>query len=130
MNWFQRIMVGRYGVDQLSKAMLILTFLLLILSLFAEASIINTFAIVVLALTYMRILSRNINKRYEENMKFLQLWNPIRIKIIKFFNRLKEHKLYRFYKCSQCGQQLRVPKGKGKIKITCPKCKNEIIKRT
>lgn len=130
MNWLQRMMIGRYGVDKLSKAMLVLTFILLIISSFTESIIINTFAIIILALTYMRIFSRNINKRYQENMKFLQWWSPIEVKINRMFIRLKEQKTYRFFKCTQCGQQLRVPKGKGKIKITCPRCQNSTVKKT
>ncbi len=130
MNWFQRMMIGRYGLDQLSKAMLILTFILLIISLITGLDIINALAVIVLALAYIRILSRDTNKRHQENMKFLQWLNPISIKVNRNLNRLKEHKTYRFYKCTECGQQLRVPKGKGKVKITCPKCKNSIIKRT
>lgn len=130
MNWLQRMMIGRYGVDQLSKAMLVMTIILLIISSITGSDIINALGILVLVLTYMRILSRNINKRYQENVKFLQWLSPIRVKFNRFFIRLKEHKTYRFFKCTQCNQQLRVPKGKGKIRITCPKCKNSIIKRT
>ncbi len=122
--------MGRYGIDQLSKVMLGLTFLLLIISSFIDSYIINTFAVIILALTYMRILSRNISKRHQENMRFLQWWSPISLKIRKTFNHLKELKDYRFYKCTQCRQQLRVPKGKGRIRIICPKCKGTIIKRT
>lgn len=130
MNWLQRFMIGRYGIDQLSKAMLILTFILLMISTFTRSSIINFIAVIILALTYARILSRNVNKRYQENMKFLQWWNPISLKINRYFKHLNERKTYRFYKCSNCGQRLRVPKGKGKIRIICPKCQNTIIKRT
>lgn len=130
MNWLQRMMKGRYGVDQLSKAMLILTLVLLIISSFTGLDIINALGVLVLALTYMRILSRNINKRHQENLRFLQWIKPIRVKYNKFFIRLKEHRTHRFLKCTQCNQQLRVPKGKGKIRITCPKCKSTIIKRT
>ncbi|MCR4675383.1 MAG: hypothetical protein K5675_10245 [Lachnospiraceae bacterium] len=42
----------------------------------------------------------------------------------------EQKKIYKFYTCSSCGQKVRVPKGKGKIEITCPKCKNTFIKRT
>jgi len=130
MNWLQRFMIGRYGVDQLSKAMLILTFILLIISTFTKSSVINAIAVVILALTYARILSRDINKRYQENVKFLQWWSPISLKINRYLKHLKERKTHRFFKCENCGQRLRVPKGKGKIRITCPKCQNTIIKRT
>lgn len=130
MNWLRRVMQGRYGVDQLSNAMILLAFILMIINLFLDFVIINIVITAVLALCYIRIFSRNIPKRYQENVKFLSWWRPIKIKIIRFINRIKQYKNYRFYKCSKCGQQLRVPKGKGKIKITCPKCKNVIIKRT
>jgi peptidoglycan/LPS O-acetylase OafA/YrhL len=71
-----------------------------------------------LFIAIFRSLSRNIYKRYEENRKFLV-----------FFQKLKD-KDHRYYNCPRCRQQVRVPKGKGKISITCPKCREKFIKTT
>ena len=77
-----------------------------------------------------RIFSRNIQARYRENEKYLQ----IKGKATNFFAVKKSHfaqrKNYRFYRCPKCGQQVRVPKGKGHIRITCPKCRAEFDKTT
>ncbi|MDD2481309.1 MAG: zinc ribbon domain-containing protein [Lutispora sp.] len=130
MNWFRKMMVGRYGMDQLSNAMLILSILLLAISSFTRLSVINALAMIILIPCYARIFSRNINKRREENMKFLQWWYPKNMKLTQFLNRVKAYKTYRYYKCPQCGQRLRAPKGKGRIRVTCLKCHKEFIKKS
>ena len=130
MNWLKKQMIGRYGVDQLSNALLILSFILLIGSIIADIKVINSIAMGILLISYIRIFSRNINKRYQENLKFLNWWNPIKFKLLGFVNRTKQLKTHRFYKCPQCNQELRVPKGKGKINVSCPKCHNKFEKRT
>lgn len=130
MNWFRKMMIGRYGMDQLSNAMFILSIVILVISSLTGSSIINMLGIIVLILCYARIFSKNINKRRAENMRFLQWWNPICVKLNQSANRVKGYKTYRYYKCPKCGQRLRVPKGKGRIRINCPKCHNEFVKNT
>ncbi|SHI75902.1 hypothetical protein [Lutispora thermophila] len=130
MDWFRRMMAGRYGVDQLSNAMILLSIVLLIISSLIGSSIINMLAMIMLILSYGRVFSKNINKRREENMRFLRWWSPISIKLMQYINRIKGYRTYRYFKCSGCGQTLRVPRGKGRVHITCPKCKNEFTKNT
>ncbi|HCJ56199.1 zinc ribbon domain-containing protein [Lutispora sp.] len=130
MNWFKKLMIGRYGMDQLSNAMLMLSIVFLVVNSLIGSGIFNIFAMIILILCYARMFSKNINKRREENMKFLQWWNPIKLKLIQFVNRARGGKSYRYFKCTQCGQRLRVPRGKGKIRIICPKCRNEFTKNT
>lgn len=130
MNWFKKMMMGRYGMDQLSNAMFILSIVILVISSITGYGIINALGMVVLVLCYARIFSKNINKRREENMRFLQWWSPLSTKLRQYVNRVKGYKTYRYYKCPKCGQELRVPKGKGRLIITCPKCHNEFSKTT
>lgn len=129
-EWLQRFMIGRYGVDQLNRFLLGTTLVSMILSMFFRSTILNTLAMLLLIVCYVRMLSRNIRKRYDENMKYLQYRN----KIVAFVNRkkanFKQRKTHRIYKCPTCGQKIRVPKGKGRICITCPKCKTEFIKNS
>lgn len=137
MNFLRRFMYGRYGVDQLSIALLILGVLLSFISTATNIYFINLLSIVIIALTYFRILSRNTYKRALENQKFLSFWNPIKVKtwlpLKKYFTTFtkgvkdKEHK---YFLCPSCRQTLRVPKGQGKITVTCPKCKNQFSKRS
>src|SRR5699024_12340732 len=129
-NWFRKFMAGRYGVDQLSIATLILSIVLAIVFMFFPYKIIRYIYLGILIITYFRIFSRDTNKRYRENLKFLNFWVPIRRKFNSKVNQFKSRKTHRFFKCSFCDQKIRVPKGKGKIKITCPNCKNTMIRKS
>ena len=130
MNWLRKLMIGRYGVDELSMLILVVSIVFSILSRFIDNGIIPIIFTVTAVLAYFRIFSKNITKRYEENNKFLKTWNPIKNKFNKKIKRLKNTKDYRHFKCPNCSQTLRVPRGKGKVAVTCPKCKTGIIKKT
>ena len=123
-------MAGRYGADDLSKFMLGSGVALMILTLFLRIPILNTLVVVILALVYVRMFSRNIQKRYDENQKYLSL----KQRFLGFFKadpaKAQENKMYHIYRCPNCKQKIRVPRGKGKIVITCPKCKHEFQKKS
>ena len=124
-------MAGRYGADQLSIALLLFWLFLSIMTRFIKYNQIIIVVNIALAFfIYYRIFSRNITKRYQENIKFLKYWNPIKNKLKNTIKHIKGARYYRYYKCSNCKQVLRVPKGKGKISITCPKCKLTMIKKS
>lgn len=129
-EWLQRFMMGRYGVDQLNRFLLGLTVVSMIFSMLLRSNLLNTFAVLLLVFCYIRMLSRNIRKRYDENMKYMQYRN----KVVGFFMRQKSYmqqrKTHHIYKCPTCRQKIRVPKGKGKICITCPACRTEFIKNS
>lgn len=125
-----QFMQGRYGADQFSKFLIYLSLILLIITLFCRNNFIYYIAVIVLFYSYFRMLSRNISKRYAENQKYLSL----RYKVVGKFNwiklRIKDSKTHRIFKCPSCSQKIRVPKGKGRISIKCPKCRIEFIKKT
>lgn len=131
---FMRFMAGRYGGDQFSRFLSIVTLVLLVVSMFLGRTVVYVPVMAVawalLFYSLFRIFSRNIQARYRENEKYLQ----IKGKTTNFFAVKKSHftqrKYYRFYRCPKCGQQVRVPKGKGHIRITCPKCRAEFDKTT
>ena len=133
-KWLAKVMVGRYGVDQLTNAMLVLSMVLLVVALFFGNSIVNTIlwtlAVLLLVAGYYRIFSKKTSQRYQENQKYLRLLNRITGRFRSMKERLKQRKTHRFFKCPQCGATVRVPKGKGKIKITCPKCKTAFVRNT
>lgn len=136
-NRFRRFMEGRYGSDNLSRFMLIIAVVLLItnwiLGKFVQiaivSSILSTVTLVLLILNLVRMMSRNYQARYAENQRFLR----VKASITGFFKgqrtgaRDKNHKIF---KCPACGQKLRVPKGRGRIAITCSKCKTQFVKKT
>jgi uncharacterized C2H2 Zn-finger protein len=119
---FRRTMVGRYGMDDLSKALVGVSMVFLILSLFFRGGLFFILAVVTLVFNYYRMFSRNFAARSAENAKYLELTGGIRKKVRIGRKRIEGRKEYRFFKCPGCGQEVRVPKGKGHIMITCPKC--------
>ena len=116
-------MYGRYGGDQLSMALLVLSVVLN----FIPNIVARILAIVIVVLVFFRMFSKKPDKRRKENAVFLKFWTPLYTKVKRVFTkgarRAKQSKQYKFFKCPNCKQELRVPKGKGKIKITCPSCK-------
>ena len=133
--WLQNFMTGRYGADQLNRFMLWVSLGLMLLQLLfgRRIRLLSYFyplALILLILCYFRMFSRNYQKRAEENQKFLELKG----KAATFLKREKEYfeqrKTHHIYKCPSCKQKIRVPKGKGKICITCPKCHTEFIKKS
>ena len=125
MEWLKKKMVGRYGVDQLSMALLSLGLILMIVTLPFKWLLIRLLSILPIILCYYRIFSKKIYKRQQENFKFIRFYTPIVKKIKLIQKRFKERKTHRYFKCPTCKQMLRVPKGKGNISVTCPKCKND-----
>lgn len=130
MNWLKKFMIGRYGPDQLSVALLVLSLLLSIIFIFFPASVLRYIIYVPFIVFLFRVLSKNASRRREENVKFLKLWTPVASWFSQKQYRLKDSKNHKYYKCPRCKQTVRVPKGKGKIKITCPKCNSDFIKKT
>lgn len=129
-NFFQRLMYGRYGTDTLNNTMLVLCIVLMILSRVFRQGWLNILSIAVLVICYLRLFSRNINARYQENQKFLTAVQPVRKWFGGVKQRFRDRKTHRYYVCPNCGMTLRVPRGKGKINITCPKCRAQFIKKT
>jgi hypothetical protein len=125
----ERFMMGRYGMDQLSRFLGFVTIVLLIVSIFT-VRFFYLVALVVLVIDYYRVFSRNISKRSAENEKFLEITAKMRHKFSLFRLHARQSKTYHFYRCPQCRQKVRVPKGKGRICITCPKCRNEFVKKS
>ncbi|MCK5130063.1 MAG: hypothetical protein KAQ68_09430 [Clostridiales bacterium] len=132
---FKRIFANRYGIDQLS-------IFLMILSIgFAFSRYLWFIGIGIVAYALFRAYSKNFSRRQMElqkyynfmiklNMTFKRIFGPITTKIKGFINKSKQRKHYKYIKCRYCSKQLRLPKNKGKIKVTCPECKNEFITKT
>ena len=124
----RNFMIGRYGIDSFSKFLMGIALVLCILDIFVNSVFINSWFIVIIVYVYYRMFSKNYNKRYQENLKFLQIKN----KVVSKFNSqkwlIKQRKTHHIYKCPTCNQKIRIPKGKGRICITCPKCKTEFTK--
>nr|WP_317379180.1 hypothetical protein [uncultured Faecalimonas sp.] len=127
---FRNFMIGRYGVDSLSKFLLGTAVVLLFLAMGFRNNFCNTLACLLVFLCYFRMFSRNCQKRAEENQKFLELRGKASAFLEREKGYLEQRKTHHIYKCPSCRQKIRVPKGKGKICITCPKCHTEFIKNS
>ncbi len=132
-NWLTRFMMGRYGADQLAQFLMVLCIVLLLVSLFVgpiAGPVLNLLALLIIVLSIYRMFSRNTAKRYRENAAYLR----VRGRVVGWFagrkQRFAQRKQYRFFKCKQCGTTLRVPRGKGELVVTCPKCKNRFDAKT
>lgn len=128
-----RFMQGRYGAygpDSLNRVLLIGALAAMVLSIFTGWDILYLVALAALVYSYFRLFSKNYTKRYAENQLFLKSTEGIR----QFFNTqkrmMRQRKTHHIYKCPNCKQKIRIPKGKGKIAVKCPKCSTEFIKQS
>jgi hypothetical protein len=121
-QWLRRFMMGRYGTDKLSMTILTAGVIVSVVSIFMPFPLIKlaltTAAYVLMFWAVFRCFSRNTYKRYQENRKYL-MW----------LDRVKDRQ-HKYFSCPRCRQPVRVPRGKGKIAIKCPKCGEKFIKKT
>ena len=127
---FARFMYGRYGMDQLSRNLSLICLVLLVITMFSRSNVLYAIALAGIIYTYFRVFSRNISKRSEENENYLSFHYKVVVNINRFKYIIKDNKTHKIFKCPSCSQKIRVPRGKGRISIKCPKCRIEFIKKT
>ena len=133
---FARFMYGRYamyGQDGFNKFLWVMWLVLLLVSAFMSRKASTPFVLLAdacIIYSLFRMLSKNIEARRKEN----NMYNYYKSKVMGFFaikkNEYNQKEKYRFFTCSKCKQRVRVPKGRGKIEITCPKCGNKFVKKS
>ena len=127
---FYRFMAGRYGMDQLNRFLSTVTLILVVVNLFTKNLIVWMAALVLLVICYVRMLSRKLEKRRQENGRYLQIKYKLTSGFQNWRDRQKQRKDYCFFRCPSCKAMLRVPRGKGRIRVTCRKCGNAFERRT
>jgi hypothetical protein len=130
---FAKFMYGRYGLDELSKFLSTVSLVVLVVSILmtqTTKTIVFLIAIALLIYSYFRIFSKNYEKRRAENARFLKFRQPITDKLRLRRDMWKQRKEFKFFKCPSCKAVLRVPKGKGKIRVVCKKCGTAFEKKT
>lgn len=155
LNWLRNFMYGRYGLDQLSGGLFVLYLIIWLVERIFGLWWLGFLTAAVILLLLLRALSRNIEARRRENEWFLRVWSPV---VAWWKNRAiraqgleqkhtqkgswkktrrqpnkaqaEEAAKYRLFTCELCGQTLRVPRGKGKVRVHCPKCGNEFVETT
>lgn len=126
-------MAGRYGADQFGRFLSGAALVLLIINLFVRGvvgQILYFLVLAVLVYNIFRMFSKNTAARYKENVAYLKVKNRVVGWYANLRRRIRESKTHRFYKCPTCKTTVRVPKGKGKIRITCPKCGASFVRKS
>lgn len=127
---FQRFMYGRHGQDEFARFLITAAVACAVLNIFVKNTIIYWLAWILIVYAYFRILSKNHQARYAENQKYLQLTYKFRYWFDQQKKLAGERKYHHIYSCPKCRQKIRIPKGKGKIMVRCPKCQHEFQKRS
>lgn len=129
-----KFMQGRYGVDSFSRFLLAVGLAAVLLSSFFRGRYVGTVCYllgwIAIIYCYFRMFSRNVTKRYAENQTYLTKIYKIRTFFTRQKNLWKQRRIYHIYKCPNCRQKIRIPRGKGKIEIRCPKCSTTFIKKS
>ena len=120
-NKLRQFMIGRCGADQLSLATMWTSILLWLLYALTGWMVLYILSAVLIFLTLFRMFSRRLDKRRAENARFLAAVRPVQRKVSAAVVRLKD-KEHRYFRCPNCKQQMRVPRGKGRIRVTCRGC--------
>ena len=126
----RQFMIGRYGTDGLNQFLSIASLVLLLIAIISRVNLFPYLGAALLIFCYYRTFSRNISKRTEENYKFYTLKDRVDNKFKGWKEQWANRKVYHYYRCPQCRQKLRVPRGRGRIQISCPRCGTQFIKKS
>ena len=126
----QQFMIGRYGNDEFSLFLSIAGLILGLLANFKYLGFLYFIGTALIFFSLFRSLSKNYNARRKE-LNWYLLWSAKPKAELKIFvNKIRDRKTHRYFKCKNCKTVMRVPVGRGKIEITCPKCRAKVIKKT
>lgn len=124
LRWkIRKFMQGRNGVDELNRILIYVVLSIYVLSVIFKSTILYYISFVFMLYLFYRMFSKNLYVRREENRKVVTWLETTRIK-------MEQRKDYKIFKCKGCGRNIRVPRGKGKIEVTCPMCGKKTIHRT
>lgn len=130
---FIRFMQGRYGAygtDSMNRFLLGGAVAVMVVSVFTGWDFLYWIAMAALVYAYFRIFSKNYAKRYAENQAFLKHTSKIRMFWASQKGMARQRKTHHIYKCPNCRQKIRIPRGKGKIAVRCPKCSTEFVRKS
>jgi len=126
---FRRFMTGRHGADQLGQALIIAGLVLVILNMFIGSSILFLLWLALYSYALFRMFSRNNEKRWAENQKYVEWSQKCRTSVRQATVRLKNSKEYKYFRCPKCKSWLKLPRKVGEVTITCGKCGNAFKKK-
>ena len=130
-------MQGRCGADQFNRFLSGLALVLIILQIVLRRRIFYWLTLIVLIYLYFRMFSRNLGKRYQENMKYMEyaakaktFFGDVKYRITHAKELHERNRGFHIYSCPRCRQKIRIPKGKGNIMVRCPRCSFEFHKKS
>lgn len=119
-----QFMIGRNGFDAFCRGLLVIAMVLIFADIIIPGRILRSIGMILILYAYFRAFSRNIDRRHAENAWYVScIETPFR----SYMSR--DHKHYRYFKCPSCGQVLRAPKGRGRIRVTCSRCHSVFEKK-
>lgn len=121
-------MYGRYKGDEFNRFLFVLYFVIWLVSTITNLGFLQFINMPILVYVIFRAFSKNISARQKELNCYLKIKNKTKSEIALKKQKYQNRKTHLYFKCKKCKANLRVPKGKGKIEVTCPKCKEKIIK--
>ena len=128
-NALRRFMYGRYGSDKLNGFLMAAYLILLVLHMLTRQPLLYYVSFALMLWTLFRTLSRNYAARSRENAAFLRLTTPV-LRWLRLQRTILRDQEHRYFKCPGCSQQLRVPRGKGSIQVSCRSCGCKFNKKT
>lgn len=136
-NFFNRIrwslvqgLQGRNGPDSMGYVFVGAAIILIILDFFLGSGIASTLAMLCVFYAMFRQLSTNVVKRRQENEAFMAATKKPRQFAQLTYKRIKNRKTTKYFVCEECGTAFSLPKGKGKLRATCPHCHKQSIRNT
>jgi len=136
MNFLSRLaekmqiwMNGRNGADQLGIASLLTGLVLSLVGSFTRLGLVSFLGFGLYIWTLFRMFSRNLEGRRKENRKYIELTGNASLKAQQFVRRQKNRKEYKYFRCPQCKQLLRLKRGCGEKQITCAKCGHQFTEK-
>lgn len=130
LKWFGKVMRGRYGADNLSRFLSMFALVFLAIGFLSQIKWFFIPGALLILIYYFRFFSKNHEARKKENVRYLSMEFWVTDRWRKFRKRQVEKQNYKFFKCPGCKQTVRVPKGHGKVEVSCPKCGKRFIKKT
>jgi NADH pyrophosphatase NudC (nudix superfamily) len=126
----ERFMRGRYGQDELNRFLSVSALILCGISLITRHLVLSSLSMILVIVCLFRSFSRNTGARFREAESYFKLKSAMLRFLGNTMERLRQYRTHRIFTCPSCGQRCRVPKGKGRIRITCKRCGARFIKRT
>lgn len=130
------VMSKRCGLDELNNFIMLIGFIFVLISLFTQKGIFTLLGTVFIVICYIRVFSKKLEKRRKENAFYMRYMGTIveKVNLVKLMLKMKiksvQDKEYVYFVCTGCRQIIRLPKGKNKVSVRCPKCSATYIKRT